>query len=77
MDETEATNRSRKLESRVRARRHSTAGRGYLHAMTNSRVRRVDAILKNAEERRKPSPTSDTPPASREPGDRKRSHAEE
>lgn len=51
MDESDDTNRSRKLQAKERARRHRATGRGYLHAMTNSRVRRAKETIEQAEKR--------------------------
>jgi hypothetical protein len=60
MDESEETNRTRKLEAKERARRHRASGRAYLHAMTNSRVRRAKETMEQAEKRQ--STESQEPP---------------
>ena len=50
-DETESDSRAQKLESRERARRHGKGGRSYLHAVTNSRVKRAKEAVEKVEKR--------------------------
>lgn len=54
MDDNEPKDRSRKLAGREKTRRHPTPGRSYLHAMTNSRVKRTQQQLEKAEKRARP-----------------------
>jgi len=51
MDEPDESNREQKLVGREKARRHRQGSRSYLHAMTNSRVKRTKDLLERSDRR--------------------------
>lgn len=67
MDDSKPANRERKLASRRRARRYPNSGRGYLHAMTNSRVRRAARRLRKWKARTGDAQAPEPGPTSRDP----------